>query len=346
MSSFSVGVDLGGTNLRVAAYTRASGLLETILLPTRLAAGRLAVVEDMCHAIRKLIDNYSQQHELAGVGIGTPGPLELPAGRLHNPPNLPGWDGFDLRAAMEACLGMSVTIESDANLAALAECVLGSGRTLGIDSLCMLTLGTGIGNGIILHGKVWDGAHGMAGEAGHVNIWPDGPACGCGSNGCLEMYASATALRRIALESAASGKAPAIAALATANPDFTTRDLSNLAESGAPDAQRIFDDLGRVLGIGIGDLVNTLNLPLYVVGGGLANAWELFSPALFAEVRYRSYVYRLTEPGSAVLNGNVNAGTRIIAAELGADSGILGACILPYTLSEQSTADKPKTTIQ
>jgi glucokinase len=186
----------------------------------------------------------------------------------------------------------------------------------------------------------------MAGEAGHVNIWPDGPACGCGSNGCLEMYASATALRRIALESAASGKAPTIAALATANPDFTTRDLSNLAESGAPDAQRIFDDLGRVLGIGIGDLVNTLNLPLYVVGGGLANAWELFSPALFAEVRYRSYVYRLTEPGSAVLNGNVNAGTRIIAAELGADSGILGACILPYTLSEQSTADKPKTTIQ
>ena len=346
MSSFSVGVDLGGTNLRVAAYTRASGLLETILLPTRLAAGRLAVVEDMCHAIRKLIDKYSPQHELAGVGIGTPGPLELPAGRLHNPPNLPGWDGFDLRAAMEACLGMSVTIESDANLAALAECVLGSGRTLGIDSLCMLTLGTGIGNGIILHGKVLDGAHGMAGEAGHLNIWPNGPACGCGSNGCLEMYASATALRRIALESAASGKAPAIAALAATNPNFTTRDLSNLAESGAPDAQRIFDDLGRVLGIGIGDLVNTLNLPLYVVGGGLANAWELFSPALFAEVRYRSYVYRLTEPGSAVLNGNVNAGTRIIAAELGADSGILGACILPYTLSEQSTADKPKTAIQ
>ena len=346
MSSFSVGVDLGGTNLRVAAYTRASGLLETIQLPTRLAAGRLAVVEDMCQAIRKLIDKYSPQHELAGVGIGTPGPLELPAGRLHNPPNLPGWDGFDLRAAMEACLGMSVTIESDANLAALAECVLGSGHTLGINSLCMLTLGTGIGNGIILHGKVWDGAHGMAGEAGHLNIWPNGPACGCGSNGCLEMYASATALRRIALESAASGNAPAIAALAATNPDFTTRDLSNLAESGAPDAQRIFDDLGRVLGIGIGDLVNTLNLPLYVVGGGLANAWELFSPALFAEVRYRSYVYRLTEPGSAVLNGNVNAGTRIIAAELGADSGILGACILPYTLSEQSTADKPKTAIQ
>ncbi len=341
MSSFSVGVDLGGTNLRVAVYTRAAGLLETILLPTRLSAGRHAVIEDMCQAIRKLLANHSAQHELAGIGIGTPGPLELPAGRLHNPPNLPGWDGFELRAEIEACLDIPVTVESDANVAALAECVLGSGRTLGIDSLCMLTLGTGIGNGIILDGKIWHGAHGMAGEAGHVNIWPDGPACGCGSSGCLEMYASATAVRRIAFEAAHSGNAPAIAALAKRNPDFTTRDLADLAEKGAADAQRVFDDVGRALGIGLGDLVNTLNLPLYVVGGGLANALNLFSPVLFEEVRRRSYVYRLTEPGSAVLNGNTDAGTRIIAAELGADSGLLGACILPYTISEQRTAGTP-----
>ncbi len=346
MSSFSIGVDLGGTNLRVAAYTRASGLLETILLPTRLSAGKHAVVEDMCHAIRKLLGVYSVQHELIGIGIGTPGPLELPAGRLHNPPNLPGWDGFKLRAEIEACLDMPVTVESDANVAALAECVLGSGRTLGIDSLCMLTLGTGIGSGIILSGKVWHGVHGMAGEAGHTNIWPDGPACGCGSNGCLEMYASATAVRRIALESAQSGKAPAIAALAARKPDFTTRDLADLAESGSADAQQVFDDVGRALGIGIGDLVNVLNLPLYVVGGGLANAWDLFSPAIFREVVHRSYVYRLTEPGSAVLNGNVNAGTRIIAAELGADSGLLGACILPYTISDEKTAGTPDKTLR
>jgi len=346
MSSFSIGVDLGGTNLRVAAYTRASGLLDTIHLPTRLSAGKHAVVEDMCHAIRKLLGAYSAQHELIGIGIGTPGPLELPAGRLHNPPNLPGWDGFELRAEIEACLDMPVTVESDANVAALAECVLGSGRTLGIDSLCMLTLGTGIGSGIILNGKVWHGTHGMAGEAGHTNIWPDGPACGCGSNGCLEMYASATAVRRIALESARSGKAPAIAALVSRKPDFTTRDLADLAENGSPDAQQVFDDVGRALGIGIGDLVNVLNLPLYVVGGGLANAWDLFSPAIFREVVHRSYVYRLTEPGSAVLNGNINAGTRIIAAELGADSGLLGACILPYTISDEKTAGTPDKTLR
>jgi glucokinase len=300
----------------------------------------------MCHGIHKLLASYSIQYELAGIGIGTPGPLELPAGRLHNPPNLPGWDGFELRAEVENCLDMPVTVESDANVAALAECMLGSGRTLGIDSLCMLTLGTGIGNGIIQNGKIWHGAHGMAGEAGHTNIWPDGPVCGCGSNGCLEMYASATAVRRIALEFAQSGKAPAIAALAKEYPDYTTRDLADLAENGSPDAQEVFDGVGRALGIGIGDLVNTLNFPLYVVGGGLANAWNLFSPALFTEVRHRSYVYRLTEPGSAVLNGNMNTGTRIIAAELGADSGLLGACILPYTISEQRTAGTPDPTLR
>jgi glucokinase len=333
MTSFSIGVDLGGTNLRIAAFTHAEGLLETILLLTRLGAGKQAVVQDMCEAIRKLLSTYSLQYELTGVGIGTPGPLELPAGRLHNPPNLPGWDGFNLREAVEDCLGIPVTVESDANVAALAECLLGSGRTLGIDSLCMLTLGTGIGNGIILNGKIWHGAHGMAGEAGHVNIDPDGPECGCGSNGCLEMYASATALRRIALEAAASGEAPSIASLARTKPDFTTRDVADLAEHGKLDAMRIFEGVGRALGIGIGDLVNTLNLPLYIVGGGLANSWHLFSPALFTEVHHRSYVYRLTEPDSAIAHGKPGTGTRIMAAELGADSGLLGACILPFTVS-------------
>jgi glucokinase len=158
------------------------------------------------------------------------------------------------------------------------------------------------------------------------------------------MYASATAVRRIALEAAASGSAPALTALAKTKPDFTTRDLSNLALKGDAGAQHIFDNVGRALGIGLAGLVNTLNLPLYVVGGGLANAWELFSPALFVELRHRSYVYRLTEPGSAISNGRKDAGTRMIAAELGSDSGLLGACILPYTASEQKSADATETT--
>lgn len=327
--SFTVGVDLGGTNLRIAAYTPAEGFLETIVLPTRLREGRDAVVADMCGAIQTLIDRFGARRPLAGIGIGTPGPLELPAGRLRNPPNLPGWNDFHLRAAAEKMLGSTVSIESDTNLAALAECRLGKGRTLGFDTLCMLTLGTGVGNGIILGGKIWDGMNGMAGEAGHATIWPDGHVCGCGSHGCLEQYASATAVRRMATEKIALKNATGLAALEETNPDFTALEVADLAAAGDADAIGVFDLVGRSLGIGIAGLVNTLNVPLYVVGGGLANAWKLFSPALFKELRHRSYVYRLTEMGERDAQGRISGKTYVEPTELGPEAGLLGACILP-----------------
>jgi glucokinase len=323
---YSIGVDLGGTNLRIAAYTRDSGLLETILLPTRLAAGRDAVVADMCDAIKKLEDRFSAAHQLAGIGIGTPGPLELPAGMLHNPPNLTGWDGFNLRAAVETNLNRPVILESDANAAALAECLLGSGRTMKIDSLCMLTLGTGVGNGIILNGKIWDGATGMGGEAGHATIYPDGIACPCGNHGCLEMYASATAVARSANRRIADSTAPALA-----GSTWTAQSLAKAADQGNPDAKKIYADAGHALGIGLAALVNTLNLQLYVVGGGLAQAWHLMKDVIFEELSHRSYVYRLTAPESPIAARNPAGATHVLPAELGPDAGLLGACMLPFT---------------
>ena len=327
---YTIGVDLGGTNLRIAAYTQAAGLLETILLPTRIAAGRDAVVDDLCCAVRKLTNRFSKQYELAGIGVGTPGPLELPAGRLHNPPNLPGWDGFDLRCSLEKKLQRSVIVESDANLAALAECLLGTGRTMGVDSLCMLTLGTGVGNGIILGGKIFDGAAGMAGEAGHATIYPDGPLCPCSNHGCLEMYASATAVVRTANQRIAAGTAPALA-----GKTWSARTLAEAAFAGNADAKQIYTDAGRALGIGLAALVNTLQLPLYVVGGGLVQAWELLKPPIFEELRHRSYVWRLTEPESPLARQNPRGATHVLPAELGPDAGLLGACILPFTANGQ-----------
>jgi len=333
---FSIGVDLGGTNLRIAAYTQAAGILETILLPTEHSAGPDIVVRGICDSIRQLRNKYSAEFTLMGVGMGTPGPLELPLGRLHNLPNLPSWDGFYLRAALESCLESPIILESDANAAALAESALGRGRSLGVDSLCMLTLGTGIGNGIILHGKVWHGMTGMAGEAGHVTVYADGPACGCGSNGCLEMYASATAVVRIAKQWIASGKSTSLSALQNGNDGLTARHLGEAARSGNADAAEIFAQAGKALGIGLAGLVNTLNLPLYVVGGGLAQSWDLMAPTLFEELRHRSYVYRLTEPGKSVTSETVSGGTQVLPAELGSESGLLGACILPFSELEIS----------
>jgi glucokinase len=333
VESYSIGVDLGGTNLRIAAYTREQGLLDTILLPTRLAAGRDAVVEDLCSAVETLEGRFSARLSLAGVGVGTPGPLELPAGRLHHLPNFPGWDGFELKAHLERRLSRAVIVESDANLAALAECILGRGKTLGVDSLCMLTLGTGVGNGIILGGKVWDGTHGMGGEAGHATIFTDGPACPCGSNGCLEMYASATAVVRVANERIVAGTAPGLVQ-PEGSPPWSARSLAQAADAGNADAAKIYADAGRALGIGLAALVNTLNLPLYVVGGGLVQSWHLMEAPIFAELNHRSYVYRLTAPGSKIAAGHPRGATRVLPAELGPDAGLLGACILPFLDTE------------
>jgi glucokinase len=330
--SFSIGVDFGGTNLRVAAYAPSAGFLETIHIATRLQAGRDAVVADMCAAIRKLRDRYSGNAALKGIGIGSPGPLELPEGRLRNPPNLPGFDGLELRAEVQRGVGERVVVENDANVAALAECIVGQGKKLGVDSLCMLTLGTGVGAGIILQGKIWDGMNGMAGEAGHINIYIDGPLCGCGSRGCLEPLASATGVRRRAKELIAAGSSPALATLEKRSPDFTPREISELALAGDPSSLQIFEEVGRALGIGLAALVNTLNLPLYVIGGGLANSWNLFSPALFKELRYRSYVFRMTDPDQPATPGGSSARTYIRLADLGPEAGLLGACILPFTV--------------
>jgi len=329
VQKLSVGIDFGGTNLRIAAYTPETKILSSIALPTRLDAGPAAVVEDMCDAVRQMLDRHMEGREFVGVGVGSPGPLELPAGRLHHPPNLPGWDGFHLLGEMEKRLQAQVSIEGDANVAALAEYVLGLGKTQGVDSLCMLTLGTGVGSGIILDGKLWHGATGMGGEAGHITIDPNGPLCGCGNRGCLEALASATAVGNAAEKMIADGAAPGLAQIRRARGSITALDIAEAARQGDRDALSIYAQTGRWLGIGVAGLINILNLPLYVIGGGVVNSWDLLAPSLFEELESRSYVYALTAQGRAAAGGMPCGGTQVLPAELGQDAGLLGACILP-----------------
>jgi glucokinase len=291
-----------------------------VALPTRVADGPAAVADDMSQAILDLLAKYGHGPEFAGLGIGTPGPLELPEGVLRELPNLPGFDNYNLKAAVEKRTGLPVIINSDANLAALAEFHLGSGKTYGAKSLCMLTLGTGVGNGIILDGKIWDGNNGMAGEAGHNTVDPDGEACPCGSRGCLELYASATGVRRMAKQLRGNQDYPAP----------TAHEVAALAAAGDADSLAVYMRVGTVLGIGLGALVNTLNLPLYVIGGGTSAAWDLFAPRMMDELRMRSYVYRLTAPTEEEARLRSSRKTHVVRAELGSEAGILGACLLPF----------------
>jgi glucokinase len=189
----------------------------------------------------------------------------------------------------------------------------------------MLTLGTGVGNGIIVDGKVWNGHNGMAGEAGHNTAEPEGELCPCGSRGCLELYASATGLKRMADKSRVSD-----AYDSDQSPILTARHIADRATAGEATALAAFERVGTALGIGLGALVNTLNLPLYVIGGGMSAAWYLFSLRMMEELRMRSYVYRLNAPTEEESCLRSRRKTHVAPAELGSDAGILGACLLPF----------------
>jgi glucokinase len=332
--NYSIGVDLGGTNLRIAAVDEQGHLVEKITLGTRLTLGRDQVINDMCEAIRGLEAKYQDRASLQGIGVGVAGIIDMRMGMLRESPNLPGWADCPVRAEIEKRLGTRVILENDANCAALGEKWLGAGRE--VDDMAMLTLGTGVGGGIVLGGRIWHGMTGMAGEFGHVTIEPDGVPCKCGSRGCLEQYASATAVMRMAREEIERNVAPGLARAASADPDFSARSVCILAMQGDSVAQHIFSLVGSALGIALATMVNGLNLPMYVIGGGVSGAWDVFCPTMFREVRARSMVYAATAPAemagdqSDAAQVKFDAGTRTIItrALLGSDAGLYGAARL------------------
>jgi len=333
MSSFAIGVDLGGTNLRVAAVTEDGKLLEKVTLGTQVSRGRDAVIDAMCEAILGLLAKFSAAN-LLGVGIGVPGIIDKRSGLLRESPNLPGWEDYPVRDEIERRLKAPVVLENDANAAALGEAWLGAAKNA--ESMCMITLGTGVGGGIVLNGEIWHGMSGMAGELGHVTVNPEGPRCNCGNRGCVEQYASASAIMRMARQAIADGK-DAVLTKAASDPEFSARVVYNLATQGNEAAKQIFHEAGKMLGIVVADLINVLNLHMYVVGGGAASAWSAFSPAMFEEVRLRSMVYAATAPpdregetgASAEVKPTGRPYTIITHALLGSDAGLYGAARLP-----------------
>src|SRR5262245_54704807 len=205
------------------------------------------------------------------------------------------------------------------------------GSGAGIEDMCMLTLGTGVGGGLVLRGRIWHGMAGMAAELGHMNVDAKGVKCGCGSQGCLEQYASASAVKRMALEAIATGNAPELARAITQDPEFSSRVVHQMALEGDEHAREIFRSMGTSLGIAIADLINVFNLPMYVIGGGAAAAWDAFAPAMFEAVRNYSYIYRVTEHGGDHSGDGKKPVKRtvITRALLGGDAGLIGAARLP-----------------
>ncbi|HLJ91271.1 MAG TPA: ROK family protein [Candidatus Angelobacter sp.] len=310
MVDYSIGVDLGGTNLRAAAITGAGEVLAKIAGTTNLSEGRHKVLEDMVNSVCKLRDQFGPK-QLAGIGIGVPGFIVLETGTIVGSNNLAVFDGAPIRDEIEQRLGVPVCLENDANAAALGEKWIGAGRE--VDDLVLITLGTGVGGGIIFGGKILHGKVGMAGELGHMTVVPNGYPCGCGNRGCLEKHASATAIT-------------CMAKLLQLGSEMTAKDVYDLALSGNQKAVMIFESMGEALGIALASLINIFNFPLYLLSGGPLASWDLFAPTMIAEIRKRSFTYR-------------NDQTRIEKAMLGNQAGLFGAAYLGFeAASLRSTA--------
>ena len=305
MAEYSIGVDLGGTNLRAAAVGSDGRIFEKFSGSTDLHEGRDAVISDIVASINQLKQRCGPE-TLVGVGIGVPGFILKEKPIIANSNNLPEFEGFPVRDAIQQQLGTPIMLENDANAAALGEKWVGAGRD--VDDLIMLTLGTGIGGGIISRGKILHGFVGMAGEIGHITVNPTGNPCGCGNQGCLEKHASATAVR-------------AMARLMRLGDNLSAKELYEMATGGDAKAQRIFQTMGEALGIAIATMINLFNFPLYLLSGGVLAGWDQFAPAMLAEVSRRSFTYR-TVP------------TRIEKALLGNEAGLIGAAHLPFQMKQ------------
>jgi glucokinase len=304
VSRVVIGVDLGGTNLRTALLSTEGDVLDKHKEATHASDGWKEIV-------KRLIQNIERQQNIAiqkgllvaAVGVGAPGVIQVDKGIVVKSPNFPDWNNLPLKDELEKILRLPVMIENDANAAALGEQWRGAG--MGIGSMIFLTLGTGVGGGIVLNKQIWHGADGMAGELGHMTIIPDGRKCGCGNNGCLEMYASARGIVQSyqdALDVSETG----------IKSEITSAQVFQEASNGNVRAVKVMQGMGRMLGIGIANLINIFNPEMVVIGGGVKDAWPLFIDSTRTEIMKRAFEVPA-------------ARTQILPSKLGDDAGTVGA---------------------
>ena len=300
-------IDIGGTKLAAGVVDADGKMLERGEVPTLAHEGLGPVLERIVALGRDLLARAAAQKEpVQRIGIGCAGPVDLEAGKVFNPPNLPGWSEVSLVRHIESALGLPAVLENDANAAALGEFRYGAGK--GARSLVYFTVSTGIGGGIILDGKVWHGLKDAAGEVGHMTVCPEGPVCGCGNRGCLEAMASGPSIARRAREAVATGRLTRLREV----PVVTSAAVVRLAQEGDAVALEVWDAAVKHLGIGVVAVITILAPERVVLGGGVTGAGNFLFEPLRAEVRRRVKL----APVESVL---------ILPAALGPDVGILGA---------------------
>ena len=310
-----VGVDLGGTNVRVALGSADGRLLAQHRAPTPAREGPAAVVERIVAGVRAVLqESGAELGRVQGVGVGAPGPLDMDTGVVFSPPNLDHWRDVPLAAMLREHLGVPIRIGNDANLAAVGERAYGAGR--GIDDLVYITVSTGIGGGVIVAGKLLVGVAGTAGEVGHMTVDMRGPRCKCGNIGCLEAVAAGPAIARAGQAAAAAAPESPLLALAGGDPaGVTTALVVQAARAGDRMALAVFTAAAEAIGVGCVNLIHLFNPRRLIIGGGVSQAGDL----LFGPVERIVDERALAAPRAAC---------SIVAAGLGDDAGLSGAISL------------------
>ncbi|MFS0864602.1 ROK family protein [Fredinandcohnia sp. 179-A 10B2 NHS] len=295
MGDYTIGIDLGGTNLRVALVDKHGTILQELERSTEPEKGPEFVVSNMV----EMIQSVKGDHPVDSIGIGSPGPLNPKTGVIIEPPNLTGWSNVHIVEMLQKAINIQVTLDNDANAAALAEATIGAGA--GHESVFYITVSTGIGGGYIIENKVVQGAQGYAGEIGNMIVVPNGRKHSNLNPGALEALASGTAIAHIAEEKGIKGG---------------TAEVFRLAEEGNSKAREIIDDALTYLAIGIANLAHAVNPDIFVLGGGVMKSEKQVLEPL------REKVANLLYPG-------LRDSIKIVPAGLGSKAGVVGAALLP-----------------
>ena len=313
MKKYRIGVDVGGTNVKIALVDKDGSIVYSNTTPTRAEMGYEYTISNIKQAINDLMkETKTDKSSIEGIGFGFPGQIDCTEGVVRILPNIPGWINVPVSKIMEKEFGIPTKVDNDVRCAALGELAFGAGK--GCQNLICITVGTGIGSGLIVNGKLVRGADNAAGEIGHIKLqMHDGPICGCGDSGCLEAFASGPSIVAMAQEYILGGKSTKYRELA--NPEITPYVVAEAAKQGDKVAIKIFERMGEYIGIGLSSVVNLLNPEKIVVGGGVADAGDILFKPLIDTLKKRAMPIQAKS-------------VSVVPAQLGNAAGVIGASLL------------------
>ena len=314
MKKNRIGIDVGGTNVKIALVDDSGKIIYSNSVPTRAEMGYEYTVNNIKQAIYDLMkETKLTAKDIEGTGFGFPGQVDYKSGIVRLAPNIPGWVEVPIAKMIEDEFHIPTRVDNDVRCAALGELKYGAGK--GCENLICITVGTGIGSGLIVNGKLVRGASNAAGEIGHIKLQiHDGPICGCGDTGCMEAFASGPAIVAMAEEYILGGKSTKYREMANGG-DITPFIVAEAAKAGDPVAKRIFARIGEYIGIGMASVVNLLNPEKIIIGGGVADAGDILLEPLKETLKKRA----MKIAGETV---------EVVPAQLGNTAGVIGASLL------------------